>query len=830
MRRILITVGIAIAAQMGLWAQNPVIPMTAITGRPDRAAVTRMLEAYSEVGIEQFLIYPRSGLEIEYMSDEWMDFCRNCLEVADSLGMKVWLYDEYNWPSGSCKGQVTADGHEDCYPSLLLFDKGEDGSYSTRIMKNRIGADLLNPEAVSRFVSLTHERYYSEFKDYFGRVIPAIFTDEPSFSYSTNANKGILEANFTNFDHNHFPLAWYPGLEEDYSARTGGRDLHEDVIAYLRGAESGALWAGYYSAVGDRMRSSYIETVASWCESHGIALTGHLMYEKLYKSVRCNGNPLKSLSRFGIPGFDEANSDIDIRAREMEISGLALAQYAGRGKVGEMCELYSVGPADLTMSHMRQLMWMCAAFGVNNYIVAVASMDARGNKEKGDWYFHSGRTQPWFDYYREFTAEAALAASYARKSYEPQVLVRVPLSYFMSLDKTPAFEERGKLYLRFLEALLMHQVQFMLLDEDETGAEGLPVLTFGPEGFGVEGEDDRYYDQEAYMEHVNAIAPRRVIVRGPDGTETRDVLVRSWADGSVTLVDLTDDDAADRLLEVSVSGAKGHVRLQGHGAFAGTISDMCAAMPERTGDAHMRLLSVTPHGPNTLRCLYTMDSPEYVFTVSRRTKGVRFILRSSVDAVEATLDGRPLVAEAPAEGIAEGFRQLYLMTDEMTLKPGIHRIRVTNGVMDYRYLPSVFMSGDFSALDGHVITPGYAKGLEPMQMLPGYAGSYDMDFETVIPALDGQKLALDVNLACVEVLLDGVSLGRKGWGPYEWDIPQGMSGKHRVTVRVSTSIMPLFGEIGLLDEDQPYVSWLRIKPGMHGDKTSTGVFSAAFVR
>lgn len=829
MRRVITILASFCAGALAL-AQNPVIPMTAVTGKPDRAAVTEMLEAYREVGIEQFLIYPRSGLEIEYMSDEWMAFCRNCLEVADSLDMKVWLYDEYNWPSGSCKGQVTADGHEDCYPSLLLFDKGKDGRYTTRVMHNPIGADILNPEAVSRFVQFTHERYYSEFKEYFGRVIPAIFTDEPSFSYSTNANKGMLEANFTNFDHDHFPLAWYPGLEEDYAALTGGRDLHEDVIAYLGGAESGALWTGYYTAVGDRMRKTYIETLSKWCEGHGIALTGHLMYEKLYKSVRCNGNPLKSLSLFGIPGFDEANSDIDIRAREMEISGLALAQYAGRGKAGEMCELYSVGPADLTMSHMRQLMWMCAAFGVNNYIVAVASMDARGNREKGDWYFHSGRTQPWFDYYREFTAEAARAAEYARKPYEPQVLVRVPLSYFMSLDKTPAFEERGKLYLRFLEALLMHQVQFMLLDEDENGAEGLPVLGFGPDGFFIEGEAPRYRDMDAYMARVNSLAPRRVIVREADGSETRDVLVRSWADGSITLVDITDRDTTDRLLEVSVGAQKGLVRLQGHGAFAGTLSDMHAAMPVPAGDMHMKHISVTPQGPNTLRCIYTMDSPCFEFTVKRRTKGVRFILRRDVDPVEATLDGKPLRAEMPAEGIAEGFRQLYAMTDEMTLAPGTHRVEVTNATMDCRYLPSIFMCGDFSVDRDNNVTPGYAEGMEPMEVLPGYAGTYDITSRIEIPDGDGMSIALDVNLACVELLLDGVPLGRKGWGPYEWRIPQGIHGRHTLTVRISTSIMPLFGPVGKLDEDQPYVSWLRIKPGMHGDKTSTGVFKASFVR
>lgn len=32
------------------------------------------------------------------------------------------------------------------------------------------------------------------------------------------------------------------------------------------------------------------------------------------------------------------------------------------------------------------------------------------------------------------------------------------------------------------------------------------------------------------------------------------------------------------------------------------------------------------------------------------------------------------------------------------------------------------------------------------------------------------------------------------------------------------------GDVPALDEDQPYVDWLRIKPGMHGDKASTGVY------
>lgn len=802
------------------------IPMTAVTGKPDRGDVTGLLMRYHEVGIDQFLIYPRSGLEIEYMSDEWMRFCRDCLEVADSLGMKVWLYDEYNYPSGNCKGAVTADGYEHCYPKLLMFNNDGNGNYSTELIYNHIQADLLDPEAVSRFIALTHQRYYDEFADYFGRVIPAIFTDEPSFSYSMSSAKGILEANFNSFDKDHFALTWYRGLEEDYKAACG-RDLKDDVIAYLHGVPSGELWTNYYTLVGDRMRHVYLESLASWCEGHGIALTGHLMYEKLYKSVRCNGNILKALGVFGIPGFDEANADIALDAREMEISGFSLAQYAGRGKAGEMCELYSVGPADLTMSHQRQLLWMCSAFGINNYIVAVSAMDARGNKEKGDWYFSSGPAQPWFDYYREFGAEAARAAEFARKGYTPDVYVRVPSRYFMSLDKTPAFEKRGVMYLRFLEHLLAWQVQYMLLDEDEKAPEGKLVLGYGPDGFFIEGQDTAYDDLEKYFTEIVRLSPRRLVVSDESGRETRDVLARLWDDGSVILVDLTDNDSNDRTLTVSLDGKKGTVRLLGHDAFAGNLEDMSAENhPVFTPSFNKAML--TPDSSNLVRCLYTRDNPEFRFKLRRSLSGVRLIAREWTDAASITLDGVPLDFSSDADRLPFGFSRLYRASSALDLRRGKHVIRIENGVTDLRYLPTVFMEGDFAYdRDSHTLDRWKGRGRTRSQgCIPDYVGTYGISSTERIPSSEGTVLRLDTNLACTEVLIDGVSLGRKGWGPYEWAVPaEFLGGRHTVTVRISTSIMPMFGDVPLLDDDQPYASWLRIKPGMHGDKASTGVFN-----
>ena len=42
------------------------------------------------------------------------------LDEARRLRMQIWLYDEYNWPSGGAGGRVT-DGHPELYPRGLNY-------------------------------------------------------------------------------------------------------------------------------------------------------------------------------------------------------------------------------------------------------------------------------------------------------------------------------------------------------------------------------------------------------------------------------------------------------------------------------------------------------------------------------------------------------------------------------------------------------------------------------------------------------------------------------------------------------------------------------------
>ena len=57
-------------------------------------------------------MHARAGLETEYMSDEWFDSIKICIDEAKKFGMEAWAYDENGWPSGFADGELFDDGFE----------------------------------------------------------------------------------------------------------------------------------------------------------------------------------------------------------------------------------------------------------------------------------------------------------------------------------------------------------------------------------------------------------------------------------------------------------------------------------------------------------------------------------------------------------------------------------------------------------------------------------------------------------------------------------------------------------------------------------------------
>lgn len=140
-------------------------------------------------------------------------------------------------------------------------------------------ADLLNGEAVQTFISLTHEKYYSKLKDYFGKTIIAMFTDEPDLLGRGHAEglkpwtRDFLGEVLSNGNkETDLPLLWF--------------DSEERSTQYIR--------TKYQKTVRQRLSRVYYKQLYDWCEKRGIALTGH----------PAASDDIGLLEHFHIPGQD----------------------------------------------------------------------------------------------------------------------------------------------------------------------------------------------------------------------------------------------------------------------------------------------------------------------------------------------------------------------------------------------------------------------------------------------------------------------------------------------------------------------------------------------
>ena len=69
--------------------------------------VINTLDIFKEMGFGGFHMHTRAGMSTEYLSDEFMDMVKACVNKAKSEDMFAYLYDEDRWPSGSAGGIVS---------------------------------------------------------------------------------------------------------------------------------------------------------------------------------------------------------------------------------------------------------------------------------------------------------------------------------------------------------------------------------------------------------------------------------------------------------------------------------------------------------------------------------------------------------------------------------------------------------------------------------------------------------------------------------------------------------------------------------------------------
>jgi hypothetical protein len=170
--------------------------------------------------------------------------------------------------------------------------------------------DVLNSEAVRRFLDLTHARYAQRYGDRFGRIIASIFVDETQPGWSAKL-PAVFESRYGYDLAPLLPALHHPEHPEH---RRVSRDL--DRLRY------------------DLFCETFEAPVAAWCHEHGLAYAG----EK--PSMR-----MAQLRYMDIPGCEPGHTKVGVQPDWLRphLRGNARATASAAffyGKVGALCECY----------------------------------------------------------------------------------------------------------------------------------------------------------------------------------------------------------------------------------------------------------------------------------------------------------------------------------------------------------------------------------------------------------------------------------------------------------------------------------------------------------
>lgn len=426
--------------------QNPTseyrgAPFWAWNTKPEKEMMRRQMEAFAKMGFGGFHIHSRTGLNVPYLGDEFMEAVSDCVQYAKEHGMLAWAYDEDRFPSGFAGGLVTKDKKYRYRELFMTFDERpdylperpdgraeesyliarfdivlkEDGTLqSYKRMKagerpegtawyaylrvassepwfnNQTYVDTLDASSIERFCEVTHERYKEAVGQYFGDVIPSFFTDEPKTTYKKFLPCAAEQRNLI--------LPWTDDFPDTFLDRYGFDIIPHipELVWELPGDAASKARYAYHRHVAERFTEAYSGTISKWCERNGVMLTGHMIKEPSLRSQSTAvGETMQPLGPFGIPG-------IDMLCDEREYTTAKQAQSVAHqyGREGVLSELYGVTNWDFDFRrHILAGNWQ-AALGVTVRVPHLSWMTMEG-EAKRDYPASIHYQSPWYEEYKQ---------------------------------------------------------------------------------------------------------------------------------------------------------------------------------------------------------------------------------------------------------------------------------------------------------------------------------------------------------------------------------------------------------------------------------------------
>ena len=287
-------------------------------------------------------IIPYSSTVPSYFSTDYLTQYGYALDKVDQLGMKVILYEDSGFPTGTIQGRLQAsypqyvakrldvavnnvtgpltsyqmNGPSGTKIGAVAMSMGTyartnissyvsgntltwnvpSGSYRIMIFSlvdNAAGNGIVNPldpTACQQYKNMGPETYYTNFASHFNTTIDYSFFDDMSFEHVTDSRmwSNNINAKFQEMFPGQDPLLCYPAL------------------FYNIGADTVSARNKLFTVRSELLANGYPKTMADWASSHNIKSGGHVSqdYEN-YSLIASINDYMKFFKNVTVPAYDE---------------------------------------------------------------------------------------------------------------------------------------------------------------------------------------------------------------------------------------------------------------------------------------------------------------------------------------------------------------------------------------------------------------------------------------------------------------------------------------------------------------------------------------------
>lgn len=476
-------------------------PFWAWNGKLDAQELRRQIRIMERMGLGGFFMHSRVGLETPYLSDEWFECVNACIDEARKLGMEAWLYDEDRWPSGAAGGIVTRDSRyrmrhlklemsrnsgkvkwtRDVLAAFAAEVKSGSARNVRRIPKGKTPEkhgnqdtilvfravtqepsnwfngqtylDTLNPEAVRRFIEVTHETYRGRCGGDFGGIVPGIFTDEPDHGPTVSD-----------------VMPWTPKLPAVFRKRYG-YDLTSHLVELffdVEGRKVSEARYHYHDCVTHLFVNAFARQIGEWCEKNGLLLTGHVNREPTLSSqTRSVGSCMRFYEHMQAPGIDILTE----YAREFDTAKQTSSAARQFGRKWRLTETYGCTGWDFSFAGHKAVGDWQAALGINLRCQHLAWYTMLG-QAKRDYPAGIFYQSPWWELYprvEDYFARVHAVMTIGREVRD--LLVIHPVESMWTLCRKgwlddPAVKALDAMMVRLRDTFLAGNIDFDYGDEE----------------------------------------------------------------------------------------------------------------------------------------------------------------------------------------------------------------------------------------------------------------------------------------------------------------------------------------------------------------------------